>query len=371
MIIDFVKNHMRFILPAAVAVLAVVVLGMVIFLVQRSRSDATTGGLRVYYFNPSEGRLQGVDVTIPAGPPMMQLNALLTRLTNPPSSLKGVLPGGMSLPELDFHEGLAGVALPYIYNEMPVFDMALFRTALTLTFTQLPFVERVMFLVAEEGEEPLTQLAEWLRAEENRDFPGGRIESPLTVANDPSITPGAVRPRTITLYFVCADGVGLVTETFTDEYMDEHRMAEFKLNHLIAGPEGDNAMRIIPPDTTIRTISFDRDPNRLYVDFSGEFSSRFIGSPALAGLMLQSIVNTLTLPSNQRRNWEDRVLQVSFAVNTERPEVFHGVTGFNLPFTYDHGITLESDIPDDPDPDTNGEEPGENDGAHTRPPGDE
>lgn len=339
----------------------VVVLGLsvVLYFIFSGPGDGMTGGLRVYYYNPSEGKLQGVNVSIPTGTPLSQINEMLARFYNPPSALTGLWPAGMRLAQLDFYRGLVGIALPYEFNEMSAREGALFRTALTLTFIELPFVERVLFwVVDEENVLPITVLvtddeesppirhtewlpfSEWLRHEEYWGIADVRIETALTVANDPSITPGAVRTRTIMLYFVCAEGEGLVTETIEDD-IDVHRLAELLLNKLIAGSEEENVMRIIPTETRVRMTEYDGAHNSLYIDLSGDFASRFIGSPALASLMLQSIVNTLT--SSVNNEGQSAVDQVFFLIDSNRYEVFHGVNNFDLAFRYDQDITLVPD----------------------------
>jgi hypothetical protein len=325
-------------------------IGIGVFLIHCSgEGRSAEGGLHVYFFNPEEGRLQGVSVSIPAGEPVARLDAMLTRFYNPPASLTGLWPKGMPLVEMHYIDGLAGIALPREFAELPIREAALFRTALTLSFTEYDFVERVLFWIVGTGDKPSVPFARWLSNEDEWDRTAIRVESRQTVANNPTITPGSVHARTITLYFVCADGLGLVTETFVDEYMDTHRLAEFKLLHLIAGPEGENAMRIIPPETRVRSTSHDEDTRRLYVDLSGDFASRFIGSPHLARLMLQSIVNTLTLRANNPGRGPI-VNEVYFFIDSERLAVFHGVSGFDQAFTYNHDIMLVSEIPEDPDP---------------------
>jgi len=81
----------------------------------------------------------------------------------------------------------------------------------------------------------------------------------------------------------------------------------------------------------------------MYVDLSGDFMSRFSGSRELARLMLQSIVNTLTLNGNN----QERVNNVFFLIDSDRYDVFHGVLDFDAAFTYDHDIILYEEVSGD------------------------
>jgi hypothetical protein len=320
----------------------------------RDDNRGASGGLRVFYYNPAEGRLQPVAVTIPVGTFREQIDAMISRFYDPPAPWEGLWPKGLGLIDTMHYGDLVGLALPPEYRELQPSEEALFRTALSLTLMELPFVERVLIWVAGEEFPPHT-FPEWVRLWIYDEEEAGAwiVETPQTVVNNPRISPGLMRTRTITLYFVCADGESLVKETFVDEYIDVHRLAEIKLQYLIAGPSGENAMHVIPPETRVRLVNIDRGTFSMYVDLSGDFASRFIGSPAIARLMLQSIVNTLTLIGNN----EITVRQVFFLIDSDRYDVFHGVSGFNLAFEYDHDITLveyEED-PEDPTGD-NGEE---------------
>ena len=303
-------------------------------------------GLRVYHYDANAGVLVGVPTTIAAGSELAQLNSLLTRFCNAPSNLVGLWPPGTELVELDFDEetGTVGIALSASHREVPVFYEGLFRAALTLTFTQMRFVEEVIFWVVGEGEKYDVLFATWLRDEAYRDNAAIRIETAETVDNNPSISPGVMQERNVTLYFLNTDGNALIVETFTDEYVDIHRWVEFTLNMLIAGPNDDYAMRIIPTETQVRRVERDRDwaARSVYVDLSGDFITRFVGTSQQAGLMLQSIVNTLTYSANNpETTGGNQIVQVFFLVNSQRYQTFHGVLDFDLAFTYNHEIRLE------------------------------
>jgi germination protein M len=344
------KKHKRKILTTAV-ILLLVTGALLLYLLGSRGGEVTVSGLRVFYYNPSDGLLSSNAVTLVATNPEAQVNAMFAHFAR-----QDVWPEGLNYIYLELYGDLVGVVFPPEYRSIPPLEEALFRAALVLTLTELPFVERVLVWIHGEGDKPYIPFAEWLRDESLWDTNAVAVENANTVSNNPSITAGVMRQRTIVLYFVRADGEGLITETLVDEYIDVHRLAETKLQYLIAGPSIEGAMRIIPPETRIRMINYDPGHRSLYVDFSIDFSSRFIGNHTLAALMLQSIVNTLTLEANSE--WQTRVHQVYFLINSERLETFHGVSNFHSAFRYDHDITLVEDI-EEPYNDDNDEENGD------------
>ncbi|MCL2203263.1 MAG: GerMN domain-containing protein [Defluviitaleaceae bacterium] len=337
------RYHWRKLIPFALIIVLIPV-AIAVSLMVHSRYAGVSGGLRVFYFNPAVGRLESVAMAVPAGTPQSQIEAMLGRFYTPPPSLEGLWPLELGLVDITLDGDRVGIALPPDFRDMTAFAQTKLRSGLTLTLTELPFVQEVLFWVHGEGEKPAMHFAEWIRHEEYWDMGAVRIESPATVENNPTISPGMMAARTITLYFVCIDGEGLVTETFIDDYVDMHRLTEFKLEYLIAGPVRENAMHIIPPETRIRSVIADRPTNSIYVDFSGDFLSRFAGNWRLAQLMLQSVVNTLTLPGNNDFPFH----RVFFLVDSERIDVFHGVGSFDSAFTYDHEMILVEEDPYDP-----------------------
>jgi hypothetical protein len=349
------KHKRKLILAGTVVVLLI---GITVFFALNTRSgNMFGGGLRVFYYNPAEGMLEGVSVNIPALSRSSQIERMIAHFYNPPrnTALEGLWPQWMAYTSIVFYGDLVGIAFPPEYRRMTAMEEALFRTGLTLTLTTLPFIDRVLVWVDGEGEKPPVPFEEWVRDEEMWDMNAVAVNSTATVINNPQISAGVVQPRTFVLYFVCAEGEGLITEIIEDDYVDTHRLAEFKLQYLIAGPSAEGAMRLIPPETRVRQVMYDPVGRSLYVDFSGDFMSRFSGSQKLAQLMLQSIVNTLTLPANNEAL--TRVNRVFFTVDSERYEVFHGVGNFNLGFELDHDFVLvDEEEPDEEYDPENGEE---------------
>ena len=338
----YIKKNPRVAIIAAV--LLVLMLGIATWILTAGLRTHGRGaiGLHVYFYDADAGMLVGVSRTIPAGEHLAQVNSLLNSFCNPPSGLQGLWPAGTQRVALDYYEGTVGIVLSAEHRVVPAMYEALFRTALSLTFLHLPFVEEVIFWVYGDGDKNGVPFETWLRNEEYRDPTAIRIETVATVDNNPTITPGVIRERAVTLYFLDTQGEKLFTQTFV-EYVDIHRWIEFTVDMLIAGPDEDNGMRIIPPETRVRWVVRDRSTgvNSVYIDLSGDFVSRFEGTPQQAGLLIQSIANTLTLNVNNPDGWGAPVNNVFFLVDGDRYETFHGVLDFNLAFTYNHEIRLD------------------------------
>ena len=340
------EKHWQKLLPIALLVFLGVGF-LVSALVLNAWNDAPAPSPRVYYFNAATGMPEGVTVPIPEGERLMQINDRINRFYNPRGGLTGLWPDGLGLIAVTYFEDMVGLAFPREYWDMSPLEEALFRVGLVLTLLELPEVERVAIWVDNEYERQPVFFEEWfpLWADEEHEWEGERVtlrtETLESLYFRPQISPGMMASRTITLYFVCIYGEGLVTETIVDDYVDMQRLAEKKLQLLINGPTQDNAMHIIPPETRIRVI--DLEAGNMYVDLSGDFMSRFSGSRELARLMLQSIVNTLTLNGNN----QERVNNVFFLIDSDRYDVFHGVLDFDAAFTYDHDIILYEEVSGD------------------------
>jgi len=273
---------------------------------------------------------------------------MIAHFYSPPSNRQGLWPQSLGLVAVGtlpyYNEAypenetgvLAAIALPPDFRYLTAKAQAMLRIGLTLTLTELPDITQVLFWVAGEGNKPSHDIHDWLPYPQYWDNQAVRVETFQTVANNPVISPGVMRARIITLYFVSEDGQSLVTEVFFDDYVDQQRLAEEKVMHLLDGPLVEGAVGLIPPETRVRMVNLDRATFSVYVDFSSDFESRFTGSPQLAHRMLQSIVNTLTAPDNNIFT----VNQVFFLIDSQRVSTFHGVRGFDQAFVYDHPLQL-------------------------------
>ncbi|MCL2373459.1 MAG: GerMN domain-containing protein [Defluviitaleaceae bacterium] len=273
----------------------------------------------VYFFNPSIGQLQPEMRPWPEGDINQQLTLALAHLLSGPArqNLSSTWVG------LDAYQAFGNVYLgddnmlvvnfsPEYYYKAPLQE-SIFRAALTLTMTGLPYVDSVMFRVGQAE----------------------TIETPYTIANAPSISPARLTNTSFMLYFVDESGEGLVTEIHEATNVDIQQMGLLALQRLIEGPASEGMFSLIPPETRVRSVIPDLDAGGIYVNLSSEFLTGFQGTPTQARLMLYSIVNTAV------HNTPGNINRVFFLIDSDRQDQFHGVSDFRLPFTFNETAMMD------------------------------
>ena len=288
----------------------------------------------VYFFNSSAGRLdaesrpwQSTEMTID----FWIVEAINHMREGPRGSLSGIWPDNLPFAELikdlymqgiwddegNLLEQLLVITFSELYNDISPIDEALFRSALTLTLTGLPYVDGVLFRVESGGGEYVWESAEYASS----------------ITNAPEhITALRLSNATFTFYFIDESGDGLVTQVYSAVNVNSRQQGRAALEHLIGRTPPDGAVNIIPPDTRILDVSADTGVIR--INLSGEFLSGFSGSVSHARLMIYSIVNTVL------QNTQATANRVFFLINSRRVEQFHGVGDFHLGFTYNEAIMM-------------------------------
>ena len=273
----------------------------------------------VYFFNEMNHRLQGEFIARPQGAYVQQLHALITQMQEAPQHmmLRSLWPN-VPLYSVDLDDGIAILLFANSYVNLPPLEEALFRSALVLTLTSLPFVQAVEMRAAD---------TDWY-IREVRD----------NIANNPGISPARMATSMFTLFYVSACGTGLVAVPYRGEFDTQHR-ERFIVQRLIDGPPADmeGMVGTIPADTNIIRVNVEH--GNAYVNLSGEFHSRFLGDADASRLMIYSIVNSLTYNVGHVRS-------VTFLIDSRRMERFHGVGNFHSSFEWD-GVFLLNDQEDE------------------------
>ena len=334
-ILEYYKNLTRkqYIGLAAAFVLVIFVVAAGIFAYSRFERDFS-GHIPVYFFNASAGFLQAEWFPFPEESFEAALGIMLTALPRSSELTRVTHDEGLNLINHFFvDESTLIVEFSEWYHDFTPIQAALFRSSLTLTMTWLPEVEYVVMRSAAEAYDGEFVWTIW-------------NESANTIANNPTISPLRISNATFTLYFVDETGEGLVAEVYTATGVDLRRREENLLQRLIEGPTDDEQTPafVIPPETRVRSVTLMSDAGGYYVDLSSEFVTQFNGTPAQARLMIGSIVNTLI------ENSDLRTRRVSFLIDSERREEFHGVPDFHLWFALDEALILgysEYDIDED------------------------
>jgi len=302
--------RMRIILISAVAILIICGSVALILALRGGARDIFAPGqqaMRVYFFNPQAGELQAENMPVstqdlywlPAAFAMMQ--------ATPGRNLSSTWPEGLLSPVFAQHQQTLFLTFDESYLQLPPFDEALFRSALTLTLTAFPDIDEVVFRTGDNY----------------------RTESPDTVFNAPKLSPSRLANVSVVLYFVCENGDGLIRDYATVLDANPRETDLVALERLIAGPVPEGAVQLLPAETRVRILR-DVETRSIYVNLSGEFAARFSGGSAQAQLAVQSIVNTVLSNSV----WDIR--HVFFLVDSAREGQFHGVQDFDRGFEYEY-----------------------------------
>jgi hypothetical protein len=295
----------------------VLLVGLLIFFYIYSRRDEDAYNiLPVYFYNASASMLESEEHNLLTAGQDAQVEEAVSHIFGLPhmASLSRPWPEKEGfLLSCKMNGNILEAYFSSQYGELPPVDEALFSTAFVLTMEGLPFIDHVQIIP--EGLSPVDTA--FLNA--------GNTE------NDPNISPTRIIASTYTLYFVKADGSGLVSREYTSDQVDKDQKEKFIIDELIALQNSEGVFPTIPAETTV-TVETDESNSTCHVNFSSEIQ-RFSGSSELARLMLYSIVNSLTELSN--------VKQVAFIIDSERVDQFKGVTGFDQVFKRDNSLVSD------------------------------
>ena len=288
----------------------------------------------VYFFNESEGRLEPEQILVPynwelTGNELLMQAAMHFLFSEPrSSSLTRAWPDFDMVPVVRYYlnDDVLVAEFSEKYNELEPLAEALFRSALTLTMTNLPFVRSVEIRVSgSNGEQRLVAR-----------------ESVATIANAPMISPEMQSSQTFMLYFIDESGEGLIYKNYVAPAVNLHFRNQAILERLIENQNSPGVLPLIPQETRVLSVNEHRDALAIYVNLSIEFLTRFNGNTHEARMMIGSIVNTLfentTLP---------QLRHVYFLIESGRRDNFHGLNYFDLGFSFDATLLLSYAAEDD------------------------
>lgn len=269
----------------------------------------------VYYYNPTAGRLEGEQRNLPlSDDPAAAARAVIAALSDAPrnTSLVKTMPEGEDFfVDCSLHGSVLFTWFSEQYHEMQPLEEAIFRASFIWTLTEIPEITQVRIWV--DGEELMNSRGNAVGA-------GNRVNVDI----NPRVSPERISTRTFTLYFLNETADGLVTEERTVDKVNSDQIEAFIVQLLIDGPTIEGHQSLIPAETKIREAK--TEENICYVNLSSDFNSKFT-NPALAKLMIYSIVNTLTENLKVKR--------VQFLIESELWEQFQGLTEFNRLFEKD------------------------------------
>jgi len=286
----------RTIKASGIAILILVAIYGAAMLYSETPNANLENTINVYFFNPQTGRLEGERRIMPEGNYLEISQELWNMLVQGPesASLSGVFPDnlepgvGGSVTEIrnlqptpeDRGVRYLEVYLRADYLEVPPVDEVIFRSAVVWTFTELDWINNVVFFV---DNMPLSRLDGAAIGLMNRD----------NVLISPHITTEQVVRRTVDLYFPNAMLTGLMVERRMVEIPSTLTIEHVILNELKRGPVTPGLISLIPPETVINDVYTESLTMTCYVDLNVAFDSRLTPVTQTRKLAVYSMVNSL------------------------------------------------------------------------------
>lgn len=128
------------------------------------------------------------------------------------------------------------------YNKMDKVEEVLVRAAIVRTMTQIDGVECLTFYV---GDAPLV---------DEKGNPMGVMTNESFIEN-PGEQINSIQTSAIVLYFANSEGNGLVQETQEVHYSSNISVEKLVMEHLLEGPQSENAQSAIPEGTKLLNVS--------------------------------------------------------------------------------------------------------------------
>lgn len=128
------------------------------------------------------------------------------------------------------------------YNKMDKVEEVLVRAAIVRTMTQIDGVECLTFYV---GDAPLA---------DGKGSPVGVMTNESFIEN-PGEQINSIQTSAIVLYFANPEGNGLVQETQEVHYSSNISVEKLVMEHLLEGPESENAQSALPEGTKLLNVS--------------------------------------------------------------------------------------------------------------------
>ncbi len=224
------------------------------------------------------------------------------------------IPDGVTVTETTLDEaGVLRIDFGGAYSVMAPVREILLRLALVQTLTQVDGVNAIEIYV--DGALLKDAKGNMVTAMTNDDFvvnPGEQINS--------------INNATITLYFADATGTHLIPETQNVFYNSNVSLEKLVLEHLIAGPKGENAFSSLPKVMSIMNISV--TDKVCYVNFDEGFMVQDYN--ILEPVVIYSVVNSLCELSN--------IDKVQISVNGNTDLVYRNNLSLNTVYEPDSSL---------------------------------
>ncbi len=224
---------------------------------------------------------------------------LMQQILNVPADTNVLPPAGdkVHYESMSLDGGVLYLYFDDQYAELSPERMTLCNAALTETLTQIDGVGRVGIYT--DGKPLTTKDGIPLGP-----FAGGDFVNSISDIN-------SYESADLTLYFLSEDGKSLVPEQRSVRYRLDTPVEQLVIEQLIEGPRRAGSGAVIPPDTTLLSVSV--NDNVCYLNFSGEFMAAMPG--VAPNLTIYAIVDSLSELGTVQR--------VQIAVEGARDVMFH------------------------------------------------
>lgn len=277
----------------------------------------------VYYLNKESTRIteKAYDLQAEPGDTKSMIDEFLTQLETDSGEVdyRKPIPNDVEVTSYILEGTLLTLYFNNNYSSMDKIEEALSRAAIVRTLTQIDGVECLTFYV---GDSPLMDgKGNLVGVMTNDSF----IENPGEQIN-------SIQTSTIVLYFANNEGNGLVQETQEVHYSSNISMEKLVMEHLLAGPECENAQSAIPEGTKLMSVSVLDGVCYVSLDDSFLNQNYSIEEP----IVIYSIVNSLSEISS--------IAKVQISVNGDTSGVYRD--SFSMSELYERNLDYVTAVED-------------------------
>lgn len=233
------------------------------------------------------------------------------------------IPSGVELLGWTLNDGDLSLDFSSEYLSLDTYTEILIRAAIVKTLTQIDGVSTVSIYI--DGS-PLT---------DSTGVSVGTMTSDSFIDDFGEETDSLLSTE-LTLYFVSADGMSIVSETREAYYSRNVALEKLIIEELLEGPESEDLLASIPTGTKLNSVSVSED-GICYVNFDAAFETSITGVTENA--TIYSIVDSLCEL--------DSIKQVQILVNGETPHLSNLEIDISAPIEKNKDIIRTMDDIDD------------------------
>ncbi len=243
-------------------------------------ADKTGSGYHIYYMNNDETRLLAVGYQLVSTTEEGIIRECLDALQTYPDdkNYKPVIAAPVQIERYSYDKASKTLSLYFYeeYSQMSKTSEMLVRAAIVKTLTQFSgIIDYVSFNI--DGE--------WLADEEGNPLRMKNADYVEEITNNLD----HLEDATLTLYFVAADGSGLVKTSMTLKYYNTAPMASVVLDALIRGPVTETGLPVVSANTQVKSVYMNE--GICQVDFNQGFLEK-VGEQDFS-LNVYGVVNSL------------------------------------------------------------------------------